>query len=219
MRSGSLVSFLLLIGIYLVYGQIHDHAFVDFDDALYVTKNRHLAKGFGIEGLWWALTNSHAYLWQPVTWLSYLLDFDLYGRDSAGPYLITNVVLSKMDGHALAERLRCDHPALKVLFVSGFSEDDALPEAVEGEADALIQKPFSAPELLGQIRSLLTSDSKQRRNAGFPGLLRCRHAGLRDARKGRSAGSGAAQAAPPGAPGKSSAAGRRRADPLRRRCA
>jgi CheY-like chemotaxis protein len=81
-------------------------------------------------------------------------------RRHEGPIdvLITNVVLSKMDGHALAERLRCDHPALKVLFVSGFSEDDALPEAVEGEADALIQKPFSAPELLGQIRSLLTSD-------------------------------------------------------------
>jgi CheY-like chemotaxis protein len=78
-------------------------------------------------------------------------------RRHEGPIdlLITDVVLPKMDGHALAERLRRDHPALKVLFISGFAEDDAVPHAVDGETEAFIQKPFAPPELLSRARALL----------------------------------------------------------------
>lgn len=78
-------------------------------------------------------------------------------RRHEGPIdmLVTNVVLPKMDGRALAERLRQDHPGLEVLFVSGFFQDDLSPHALENGSHALIQKPFSPPELLQRMRSLL----------------------------------------------------------------
>ncbi|MGI9592742.1 MAG: PAS domain-containing hybrid sensor histidine kinase/response regulator, partial [Myxococcota bacterium] len=80
-------------------------------------------------------------------------------RRHEGPIdvLITDVRLPKMDGHALAERLRWDHPGLSVLFVSGFSEDEFAPHALADEEHAFIQKPFSPPHLLHRLRALLAS--------------------------------------------------------------
>lgn len=93
MARTSLAALLLLIATALVYGQIRTHAFVEFDDPLYVTANHHLAQGFGPDGIRWAFTNGYAHLWHPITWLSYMVDFELYGAGSARPWLLTNLGL------------------------------------------------------------------------------------------------------------------------------
>ncbi len=80
-------------------------------------------------------------------------------RHHEGPLdlLMTDVVLPKLDGQALARRLQASHPSLKVLYMSGFS-DEALVEngMLEGSV-ALIQKPFSPPDLLRRARSVLAA--------------------------------------------------------------
>jgi CheY-like chemotaxis protein len=68
--------------------------------------------------------------------------------------LITDLRMPRMDGHELAEALHARHPALKVLFLTGFSEDlFKLRELLPNWA-AYVDKPIS-PEALRQAAALM----------------------------------------------------------------
>lgn len=67
--------------------------------------------------------------------------------------LVTDVVMPRMDGRELAERLRDQHPALRILFVSGYT-DGALVDA-DDAATAFLPKPFMADDLAGAVRGLI----------------------------------------------------------------
>ena len=87
-----LVCLLLIAATLAVYWQVRNHQFANLDDDLYVTENRYVQAGLTHEGVIWAFTNTnHANLWLPLTWLSLMLDFELYGL-RAGGYKITNVL-------------------------------------------------------------------------------------------------------------------------------
>ena len=86
------VSLFLIFAIIIAYGQVRNFDFVDFDDGLYVTKNVHVQKGLTIEGLIWAFTSFDAANWHPMTWLSHMLAFELYGLDPMGHHW-TNIQL------------------------------------------------------------------------------------------------------------------------------
>jgi tetratricopeptide (TPR) repeat protein len=86
-----LVILCLITGIVLVYIKVQNFDFVGFDDELYVTKNLHVQKGVSLEGIKWAFTTFHAANWHPLTWLSHMLDCELYGLNPAGHHW-TNVV-------------------------------------------------------------------------------------------------------------------------------
>jgi tetratricopeptide (TPR) repeat protein len=63
------------------------HDFVAFDDERYVTANPHVQQGLGAASLRWACTSFHAANWHPLTWLSHMLDWRLYGPEAAGHHL------------------------------------------------------------------------------------------------------------------------------------
>lgn len=65
--------------------------FLTYDDQQYVTENPHVRAGLTINGLAWAF-GYHAGNWHPLTWLSHMLDCQLYGLHPAGHHL-TNVLL------------------------------------------------------------------------------------------------------------------------------
>jgi hypothetical protein len=91
-RLDLLVCLFLIATTLAVYWQVRNHEFANLDDDLYVTENRYVQAGLTHEGVIWAFTNiSHANLWLPLTWLSLMLDFELYGL-RAGGYKITNVL-------------------------------------------------------------------------------------------------------------------------------
>ena len=66
--------------------------FVEIDDGLYVTENRHVRTGLSAANIRWAFLNGEAYLWHPLTWLSHMLDCQLYGLAPGGHH-ITSVLL------------------------------------------------------------------------------------------------------------------------------
>ncbi len=68
--------------------------------------------------------------------------------------LVTDVVMPRMSGRALAERLRRLVPCLRVVFVSGYPRESALVP-VEDDATAFLQKPFTLDQLDGTLRVLL----------------------------------------------------------------
>jgi tetratricopeptide (TPR) repeat protein len=87
-----LVSLCLVLTILLAYGQISTLDFVGYDDELYVTENLNVQKGLTAEGLKWAFTAFHSANWHPLTWLSHMLDCELYGLNPMGHHW-TNLIL------------------------------------------------------------------------------------------------------------------------------
>jgi protein O-mannosyl-transferase len=91
-RAALFVVGLLLLAIFLVFGRSVAHDFVNYDDPLYVSATPQVTGGFSLEGVGWAFTTTRAGNWHPLTWLSLMLDGQLYGREAWG-YHLTNVLL------------------------------------------------------------------------------------------------------------------------------
>ncbi len=66
-----------------VYAQTAGFEFVSFDDGHYVTRNHHVNRGFTERGVAWAFVAGNEN-WHPLTWLSHMLDVQLFGLDPAG---------------------------------------------------------------------------------------------------------------------------------------
>jgi tetratricopeptide (TPR) repeat protein len=77
---------------WLVFGQTLRHDFVNYDDRDYVTKNAQVSRGVTLEGIVWAFTRVHSSNWHPLTWISHMLDCQLYGLNPWGHHL-TSVLI------------------------------------------------------------------------------------------------------------------------------
>jgi tetratricopeptide (TPR) repeat protein len=75
-----------------VFGQTVQHDFIYTDDHEYVYDNPMVSHGLTWKGLAWAFTTSHASNWHPLTWLSHMLDCQIYGLNPGGHHF-TNVLL------------------------------------------------------------------------------------------------------------------------------
>ncbi|MBW1684613.1 MAG: tetratricopeptide repeat protein [Deltaproteobacteria bacterium] len=75
-----------------VHGQVLSHEFLHYDDPIYVTGNPTVQEGLSWEGLRWAFTTTHRSNWFPLTWLSHMLDCQLFGLNPAGHHF-TNLLL------------------------------------------------------------------------------------------------------------------------------
>ena len=83
---------LLLLAVGLVFGQTVGFGFVNIDDDKYVYNTPQVFHGLSAAGVVWAFTHCHAANWHPLTWLSLMLDCQLYGLNAGGHHL-TNVLL------------------------------------------------------------------------------------------------------------------------------
>jgi Flp pilus assembly protein TadD len=86
-----LMCLFLVIATVAVYWQVRNHDFVNFDDDRYVTENSHVQAGLSRENIVWAFTTTDSSNWHPLTWLSHMLDCQLYGVSPKGHHL-TNVL-------------------------------------------------------------------------------------------------------------------------------
>lgn len=69
--------------------------------------------------------------------------------------LLTDVVMPGMNGRVLAERFAVLRPGAGLLYMSGYTEDEALQRGVQSLGDAFLAKPFSASALAEAIRTAL----------------------------------------------------------------
>jgi hypothetical protein len=89
----------LAVSTFAVYSQVQDHEFINYDDDKYVTNNEYVKAGFTRDSVGWALTTSYNSNWHPMTWLSHMLDAQLFGPNPKGHHLtnllfhIANVLL------------------------------------------------------------------------------------------------------------------------------
>jgi Tfp pilus assembly protein PilF len=87
-----LVYALLAISTLAVFWQLHNHEFVNLDDNVYVTENSYIQSGITLDGFRWAFGTTYAGFWHPLTWLSLMVDHQLYGLN-AGGYHMTSLIL------------------------------------------------------------------------------------------------------------------------------
>ncbi len=90
-RKELCICLFFVISILAVYWQTGNYDFVDFDDDVYVFRNPYVRAGLTLESIRWAFTATHAANWHPVTWLSHILDVELYGLNP-GQHHLSNVI-------------------------------------------------------------------------------------------------------------------------------
>jgi hypothetical protein len=86
------VCLFLVVAVVVVFGQTLRHEFVNYDDDVYVSDNPQVTQGLTLRGIGWAFTYSQIGHWHPLTWLSHMLDCQLYGLNPGGHHL-TNVLV------------------------------------------------------------------------------------------------------------------------------
>ena len=84
--------FVLILGTLLVFWQVRNLGFVDYDDNDYVSENPNVLNGLTWDGVIWAFTTNRTGYWHPLTWLSLMLDCQLFGANPGRMHLM-NLIL------------------------------------------------------------------------------------------------------------------------------
>ncbi len=96
---------LLAVAIFAAYGAVLRFGFVNYDDPVYLAENPHVRDGVTWSGIVWAFTTANDANWIPLTWISHMLDCQLFGLNS-GLHHLTNVVLHGVNAVLLFLLLR-----------------------------------------------------------------------------------------------------------------
>lgn len=87
-----MICLILVLVTLAVYWEVQNHEFVVYDDNAYVGLNHHVQAGLTKKSVAWAFTTFDANFWQPLTWLSHMLDCQLFGL-RAGMHHMINLLL------------------------------------------------------------------------------------------------------------------------------
>jgi Flp pilus assembly protein TadD len=74
-----------------VFWQVYAYDFVNFDDPTYIYENPNIQSGITLKAIKWAFTTDRTGYWHPLTWLSFMLDYQLF-KGWAGGYHLVNVL-------------------------------------------------------------------------------------------------------------------------------
>lgn len=91
MASPRVLALLLALLTLLVYLPATTAQFINYDDPDYVLRNDMVQKGVTWEGVRWAFAGAHASNWHPLTWISHMVDCDLFRLNPAGPHLVNGL--------------------------------------------------------------------------------------------------------------------------------
>jgi tetratricopeptide (TPR) repeat protein len=91
-RTNILLFLVLTIITLITYLQVSRFEFVAYDDDSYVYQNPHIRGGLGLAGVKWAFETFHSANWHPLTWVSHMMDVELFGLD-AGKHHLVNLII------------------------------------------------------------------------------------------------------------------------------
>jgi protein O-mannosyl-transferase len=91
-RNSILIGALLVAVTFFAYRGVLHADFINYDDNQYLTDNPSVQGGLTKQGIVWAFTSGYACNWHPLTWLSHMLDWQLYGS-KAGLHHLTNLLI------------------------------------------------------------------------------------------------------------------------------
>lgn len=84
-----IVIILLIMVCLAAFGRIAGNHFINLDDPGYVTKNYIVQNGLNLQSIKWAFSSTYLAFWHPLTWLSHMLDWSLFGDHAGGHHLVS----------------------------------------------------------------------------------------------------------------------------------
>lgn len=84
-----IIAFLLIVASIIAFGRIAGNDFVNYDDPRLITKHKIVQSGFNKESITWAFTNIGEEYWHPLTSLSLILDWQLFGENASGHHIVS----------------------------------------------------------------------------------------------------------------------------------
>jgi tetratricopeptide (TPR) repeat protein len=103
---GYLIGLFLVAMVLIPYWQVLGFDFVNYDDNLYISDNARLKAGLTLDNVAWAFTTGDISNWHPLTWLSYLLDVQIFGEKNAPAIHMVNVLFHAVNSVLLFLLLR-----------------------------------------------------------------------------------------------------------------
>jgi tetratricopeptide (TPR) repeat protein len=91
-RTDLLILLALAAITFAIYAQVIGHQFITLDDPTYIQENPMVNRGVTLAGLVWAFTTFYAANWHPLTWISHMIDCQLFGTN-AGRHLLVNALI------------------------------------------------------------------------------------------------------------------------------
>jgi predicted negative regulator of RcsB-dependent stress response len=104
-RLTRLICLLIIFATVVVFHQLPSHDFINLDDNLYVYENPQVRAGLTPENIVWSFTVFEAFNWHPLTWISHMLDCELFGL-RPGLHHLTNLLFHLMNTALLLLVLR-----------------------------------------------------------------------------------------------------------------
>ena len=92
LNTSFLAGALLFSIVIAVFSPVTHHEFINYDDHIYITENPIVCKGLTLEGLVWAFTDTSTASWYPLTWLSHMLDCQIFGLNPGGHHLVSLLI-------------------------------------------------------------------------------------------------------------------------------
>ncbi len=82
-----LIIIFLLVTSCAVFGRIAGNDFIHYDDNEYITDNAHIQSGINLQAIKWAMTTTYCSYWHPLTWISHMIDWKLFGANASGHHM------------------------------------------------------------------------------------------------------------------------------------
>jgi tetratricopeptide (TPR) repeat protein len=79
---------LLVAAVAVVYHKVYGFEYLSYDDDIYLLKNEHVQGGVTLDSLIWAFTSSYHAMWQPLIWISHMLEIWKFGMKPGPPHVI-----------------------------------------------------------------------------------------------------------------------------------
>jgi tetratricopeptide (TPR) repeat protein len=86
-RQVVLILALLILLVLIAFEPVRHNDFIDYDDPAYITENPNIQSGITAKSAAWAFTAGYQSNWHPLTWLSHMLDIELFGLNPLGHHL------------------------------------------------------------------------------------------------------------------------------------
>jgi tetratricopeptide (TPR) repeat protein len=118
MSRPRLIALLLALTTLVVYLPVVHDGFVNFDDQEYVTENHPVLAGLTWDSLRWAFSSFHAANWHPLTWLSHMLDCELFGPNPGAHHFVNVLFHSANAALLFALLLRLTNALWPAAFVA-----------------------------------------------------------------------------------------------------
>jgi Tfp pilus assembly protein PilF len=87
-----LISAALVVATLVAYEPMRHNDFVMYDDPSYVMENPNVKGGITLQSIIWAFIKSHSANWHPITWLSHMLDCEIYGLNPLGHHITSLLI-------------------------------------------------------------------------------------------------------------------------------